>query len=135
MQAPKGFERLGLDTGNLWRLHGLLYGLKQALQIWNKLLDQVLKSFGWCILSSDWCIYIWHDEKGHLMILAIHIDDMLLTGNSCKLMEEAKAWLVKHFKIKDMGSPKLIVGLEVIRNEKEGTTAISQGHFINELAV
>jgi len=28
MQAPKGFERLGLDTGNLWRLHGSLYGLK-----------------------------------------------------------------------------------------------------------
>jgi len=69
------------------------------------------------------------------MILAIHIDDMLLTGNSRKLMEEAKAWLAKHFKIKDMGSPKLIVGLEVIRDEKEGTTAISQGHFIDELAV
>src|SRR5258706_16339235 len=61
MQAPKGFERLGLDVGNLWRLHGSLYSLKQALLIWNKLLDKVLKSFGWRRLSSDWCIYIWHN--------------------------------------------------------------------------
>jgi len=135
MRAPKGFEKLGLDTGNLWRLHGSLYGLKQASQIWNKLLDQVLKSFGWCRLSSDWCIYIWRDQKGHMMILAVHVDDMLLAGNSRELMEEAKAWLAKHFKIKDMGNPKLIVGLEIIRDEKEGTTAISQGHFIDELAV
>jgi hypothetical protein len=117
MWAPRGFEKLGLDVGNLWRLHGLLYGLKQALLIWNKLLDRVLKSFGWHRLSSDWCIYIWHDSGGRFMILAVHVDDMLLAGNSCELMEEAKAWLVKHFKIKDMGDPRLMVGLEIIRNE------------------
>ena len=63
MQALKGFEKLGLDFGNLWRLHGSLYGLKQALLIWNKLLDKVLKSFSWHRLSSDWCIYIWCDSK------------------------------------------------------------------------
>ena len=50
-------------------------------------------------------------------------------------MEEAKTWLAKHFKIKDMGSPKLVVGLEVICSKEKGTTAISQGHFIDELAV
>ena len=69
------------------------------------------------------------------MILAVHVDDMLLAGNSCDLMEEAKAWLAKHFKIKDMGNPKLIVGLEVIHDQKQGITSISQGHFIDELTV
>ena len=69
------------------------------------------------------------------MILAVHVDDMLLAGNNCELMEEAKTWLAKHFKTKDMGSLELVVGLEVIRDEKQGTTAISQGHFINELMV
>ena len=47
MQVPKGFEKLGLDLGSLWRLHGSLYGLKQAPLIWNKLLNNILKSFGW----------------------------------------------------------------------------------------
>lgn len=135
MRAPKGFEKLDLDIGSLWRLHGSLYGLKQAPLIWNRLLDDVLKSFGWRRLSSDWCIYLWRDTKGHLMILAVHVDDMLLAGNSRELMEEAKRWLAGHFKIKDMGSPKLVVGLEVIRDEERGTVAISQGHFIDELAV
>ena len=135
MRAPKGFEKLGLDLGSLWRLHGSLYGLKQAPLIWNKLLDNVLKSFGWRRLSSDWCIYIWRDSKGHLMILAVHVDDMLLAGNNRELMEEAKVWLAKNFKIKDMGSLKLVIGLEVIRNEEQGTIAISQGHFIDELTV
>ena len=135
MQAPKGFEKLGLDVGNLWRLHGSLYGLKQVPLIWNKLLNKVLKSFGWCRLSSDWCIYIWCDSKERLMILAVHIDDMLLAGNDHELMEEGKVWLAKHFTIKDMGTPKLIVGLKVIHNEEQGTTAISQGHFIDKLAV
>src|SRR5258706_944520 len=135
MQAPKGFERLGLDVSNLWGLHGSLYGLKQAPLIWNKLLDKVLKSFGWRRLSLDWCIYIWHNSKGNFMILAVHVDDMLLAGNSCVLMEEAKAWLAKNFKIKDMGNLRLIVGLEVIRDIQQGTIAITQGHFIDELAV
>ena len=135
MRAPKGFEKLDLDLGNLWRLHGSLYGLKQAPLIWNKLLDKVLKSFGWRRLSSDWCIYIWRDLKGHFMILAVHVDDMLLAGNNRVLMEEAKAWLAKNFKIKDMGSPRLIVGLEVIRDMRQGTIAVSQGHFIDELTV
>jgi hypothetical protein len=106
MRAPKGFERLGLDVGSLWRLHGSLYGLKQAPLVWNKLLDRVLKSFGWRRLSSDWCIYVWRGSEGRLMILAVHVDDMLLAGNSRELMEEAKGWLAKHFKIKDMGYPK-----------------------------
>ena len=88
MQAPKGYEKLGLDLSSLWRLHGSLYGLKQAPLIWNKLLDNVLKSFGWRRLLSDWCIYIWQDLKGHLMILAVHVDDMLLAGNSRELMQE-----------------------------------------------
>src|SRR5258706_16002059 len=135
MQVPKGFEKLDLDLGNLWRLHGLLYGLKQAPLIWNRLLNKVLKSFGWCRLLLDWCIYIWHDSKAHLMILAVHVNDMLLAGNSCELMEEAKTWLAKHFKIKDMGNPKLVVSLEVICDKGQGTTAISQGHFIDELSL
>src|SRR5258708_37358786 len=135
MRAPKGFKKLGFDMNNLWRLSGSLYGLKQASQIWNKLLDQVLKSFGWCRLSSDWCIYIWRDAKDRMMILAVHVDDMLLAGNSCDLMEEAKAWLAKHFKIKDMGNPKLIVGLDAIHDQSQGITSISHGHFIDELTV
>ena len=135
MQAPKGFERLGLDVGSLWRLHGSLYSLKQALLVWNKLLDGVLKSFGWRRLLSDWCIYVWCDSRERLMILAVHVDDMLLAGNSCELMEEVKTWLAKHFKIKDMGSPKLVVGLEVICNTEQGTTSISQGHFVDKLAI
>ncbi len=69
------------------------------------------------------------------MILVVHVDDMLLAGNSCELMEEAKAWLAKHFKIKDMGNPKLVVSLEVICDKGQGTTAISQGHFIDELSL
>ena len=52
------------------------------------------------------------------MILAVHVNDMLLAGNDCELMEEGKVWLAKHFMIKDMGTPKLIVGLKVIHNEE-----------------
>ena len=135
MWAPKGFKKLNLDLGSLWRLHSSLYGLKQAPLIWNKLLDKVLKSFRWCRLSSDWCIYIWHNQKGHVMILVVHINDMLLAGNNWILMDEAKAWLAKNFKIKDMGSPRLIIGLEVIQDMRQGTIAVSQGHFIDELTV
>ena len=69
------------------------------------------------------------------MILAVHVDNMLLAGNSCELMEEAKTWLGKQFKIKDMGTPNLVISLKVIHNKEQGTTAISQGHFIDKLAV
>lgn len=59
MKVPKGFKKLKLDVSNLWQLQGSLYSLKQAPLIWNKLLDKVLKLFGWNRLLLDWCIYIW----------------------------------------------------------------------------
>ena len=62
MKVPKGFEKLELDVGNWWQLQGSLYSLNQAPLIWNKLLNKVLKLFGWNRLLLGWCIYIWCDE-------------------------------------------------------------------------
>lgn len=43
MKAPDGFNTKG---NGLWKLLKSLYGLKQALYIWNKLLDSMLKDLG-----------------------------------------------------------------------------------------
>jgi hypothetical protein len=43
MKAPDSFNT---GSNSLWRLKKSLYGLKQALHIWNKLLDSTLKDIG-----------------------------------------------------------------------------------------
>lgn len=51
------------------------------------------------------------------MILLIYVDDILLTGSSTKLIDEAKKYLHSQFKVKDLGELKYFLGIEVLRSQ------------------
>ena len=53
MKAPDSFR-----TGNdkIWKLQKLLYGLKQASHVWNKLLNSTLKELGFNQCNKDTCV-------------------------------------------------------------------------------
>ena len=50
---------------------------------------------------------------------------MLIASNSRSKLTEMKLALGKHFKVKDLGEVKFLLGIEVIREKK---TALSNSH-------
>lgn len=50
--------------------------------------------------------------------LLMYVDDMIITGNDPACVASLKLVLDKKFGIKDLGSLKYFLGLEIARNEK-----------------
>lgn len=50
--------------------------------------------------------------------LLMYVDDMIITGNDPAYVASLKLVLDKKFGIKDLGSLKYFLGLEIARNEK-----------------
>ncbi|XP_069146172.1 uncharacterized mitochondrial protein AtMg00810-like [Solanum lycopersicum] len=54
-----------------------------------------------------------------MIVILVYVDDLLITGNSSRMVQEAKDTLHKNFKIKDLGSLKYFLGIEILKS-KEG---------------
>nr|XP_023884408.1 uncharacterized protein LOC111996648 [Quercus suber] len=52
------------------------------------------------------------------MALLVYVDDILIASNDPKAVEDLKLFLDKHFKLKDLGNLKYLLGLEVARSRK-----------------
>jgi Reverse transcriptase (RNA-dependent DNA polymerase) len=48
-------------------------------------------------------------------MLAVHVDDMIFTGNDKKEIAQLKMRLGKEFEVKDLGQLKYFFGIEVAR--------------------
>ena len=81
MQAPPGYDN---DPRTVKRLRKSLYGLEQASRRWYDTLVRALKSLGFSTSVADPRVFIAHvgDE---ILILAVHVDDCILTGSSSEL--------------------------------------------------
>ena len=52
------------------------------------------------------------------MALLVYVDDILIASNDVKAVEDLKLFLDQKFKLKDLGSLKYFLGLEVARLDK-----------------
>ncbi|KAL0324978.1 UNVERIFIED_CONTAM: Retrovirus-related Pol polyprotein from transposon RE2 [Sesamum radiatum] len=48
-----------------------------------------------------------------MVVLAVYVDDILITGSDIVGIEEAKTYLQKHFVTKDLGRPKYFLGIKI----------------------
>jgi hypothetical protein len=84
------------------RLAGTIYGLKQSSRKWYKKLTGNLGKLGIHPLHSDHTVY--RVVRGNrFAIMAIHIDDSTLTGNSPELIDEIQQEITCMFKITKLG--------------------------------
>jgi hypothetical protein len=102
-----------LPPGKVFKLLKSLYGLPQAGKNWNDLLDSFLKSLGYKPLLEDPCIYVLTENGRIVSIFAVYVDDFVI-GSDSILREN---WIIqemrKCFKIKELGTPKLILGISL----------------------
>ncbi|XP_075092381.1 uncharacterized protein LOC142172615 [Nicotiana tabacum] len=123
MQLPQGFTSHG--ENKVCRLVKSLYGLKQAPRQWNAKLTEALMKSQFQQSRHDQSLFFKKIAEGITMktaegitVVLIYVDDMLVTGDSLKLIEETKAHLQQSFKMKDLSELKYLLGIKFARSEQ-----------------
>ena len=127
MNQPPGFKD---DTRCVCLLEQSLYGLKQAGNVWNQELNQVLQINKFKQLKSDYCCYI-KSSKDDFSILVIWVDNFLSLSTKESLNDDIEHDLNIHFKVKSLGKPNLLLGIKI--DIRTNSISLSQSHYINFL--
>ncbi|KAK2987530.1 hypothetical protein RJ640_030199 [Escallonia rubra] len=80
---------------------------------------------------KDYTMFTRHSTDGKIAILIVYVDDIILTGDDTAEMERLKQCLASEFEIKDLGSLKFFLGMEIARSKKG--IAVSQRKYILDL--
>ncbi|KMQ86061.1 retrovirus-related pol polyprotein from transposon tnt 1-94 [Lasius niger] len=131
MRQPKG-NRINIgDEKKVCKLKKSIYGLKQAAKSWNDKLKETLQMYGFMQGEADSCLFA-KQENENLILLAVYVDDMLVTGNSRKFIQDTMQTLGKQFDVIDLGEVKHYVGIEVTR-DINGIFYLNQRSYIQKL--
>jgi len=85
------------------RLKKSLYGLKHAPMSWYMKIDSFFFQQGFIKSKGDPNIYIENDGNGHVAMISLYVDDMMITRNANELIEEIKRLLSQEFEMKHLG--------------------------------
>lgn len=127
MRAPEGsgFE------GQTLLLKKSLYGLKQAARVWNRALHEALMKVGFVQSLNDKCLYVKSRGKSIIWLL-IHVDDVATSTNDGNFESATMRDLGKSFELKDLGSIRHFLGIDVTRDEA-GNFQMSQQAYIQKI--
>ena len=100
------------------RLKKALHGLKQSPRAWFGRLNYAMKGFGYKQAMADHTLFFKRDGDD-ITLLIIYIDDMIVTSSSPKEVEKLQSHLAKEFEMKDLGTLKYFLGIEVSRSTNE----------------
>ncbi|KAL2941800.1 Retrovirus-related Pol polyprotein from transposon TNT 1-94 [Bienertia sinuspersici] len=127
MRAPEGFPN---PDKKVCRLVKSLYGLKQASRQWFAKLLTELQLQGFTQSKNDYSLFLKYN--GSLVtILAVYVDDIVLTGDDYQNILAIKHHLDLVFSIKDLGFMGYFLGIE-IGYLPQGIT-MTQKKFTSEL--
>lgn len=111
MDQPEGFIVPGKEK-YVCTLKRSLYGLKQSPRQWNKRFDSFMLAHSFKRSKYDSCVYIKH-VNGSPIYLLLYVDDMLIAAKSKIEITKLKKLLSSGFDMKDLGSAKKILGMEI----------------------
>ncbi len=96
-------------------LHKALYGLKQEARSWYKLLKVALEQIGFKHTETDQGVFVKKWENEQIVVVAVHMDDCLMTGSSQGLVDEFKARINGKYRMMDLGPCKWLLGIKIPR--------------------
>ncbi|GAA0184670.1 transmembrane signal receptor [Lithospermum erythrorhizon] len=107
--AYKGVE---VPAGHVCRLKKSLYGLKQASRQWFSKLIEFLLRQDYKQSKNVYSLNIKNLDVG-IVITAVYVDDIWVTGSDLKAIVDLKATLHSEFTIKDLGSLHYFLDFEI----------------------
>lgn len=109
MKPPHGFH---VSSPSLvCKLKKSQYGLKQASRQWSSKLSQSLHDQCYILSSNDSSLFLKRNDQS-IIIVAVYVDDILVTGNDSDGIQQLKTYLDNRFKIKDLRQIHFFLGLE-----------------------
>ena len=73
---------------------------------WYTKVHKVIVGLEYKASVADKYVFTHVDANGHLIIVAIYMDDFLFISKSLKFVESSKSEMSGHFKMKNLGSAK-----------------------------
>lgn len=116
---PKVFVVSGSEN-KVYKLKKALDGLKQALKAWNEKLNKELAKLKFIKCSKEPSLYF-RRMKGTLLLVAVYVDDLLITGSSIDMIHEFKRVMSTIFEMSDLGLLTFYLGIE-LQQHKDGIT-------------
>jgi len=132
MKQPDGFIARGKE-GQVCKLKKSLYGLKQSPRQWYKRFDLFMINNGFVRCDYDSCVYLRSLGDGTHVFLLLYVDDMLIAAKEMKHIDDLKLKLHGEFEMKDLGSAKKILGMEISRDTEKGEILLTQRSYIRKI--
>ena len=110
MSIPPGLS--GYSSSQCCKLKKSLYGLKQASRKWYEKLSDLLISSGFKQAHADHSLFIKFAGSAFTALI-VYVDDIVMTGNCPEEIDLIKQILHDNFRIKDLGTLKYFLGIEV----------------------
>jgi hypothetical protein len=128
MMLPKELFRDSNGQPIIVELLKSLYGLKQAGELWNRLLNGKFCNLGFTRLAHDRCVYIKRDViTSAVTVIVVYVDDILFTGNDQNQIDLVLDYLSEQFtKITDITVLTKYIGVEIERDFDNHTIYVSQ---------
>jgi len=117
VKQPEGFVVQGKED-KVYLLKKALYGLKQAPRAWYNKINDLLLNIGFEKSLSESTLYVKH-KGNNVLIVSLYVDDMLVTRDDTRLVEEFKKETMQAFEMRDLGLMTYFLGIEIKQNENE----------------
>ena len=129
MEQPPGYVAQG-ESSEVCLLKKAIYGLKQSPRAWFHKFSQLLFSYGFVSTVSDPTVLRKRTPRG-CVILAVYVDDIIITGSDDAEVAATKVYLAQHFVIRDLSPPRYFLGLEIAY--RPGQMSICQRKYALDL--
>ena len=100
------------------KLKKSIYRLKQSPRAWFNQFTKTIKQMGYKQAQTDHTLFYKHKD-GKITILIVYVDNIILTRHDKHAMEDLKEKLEREFEIKDFGSMRYLLSMEVARNQQD----------------
>ncbi|KAE8654354.1 Retrovirus-related Pol polyprotein from transposon TNT 1-94 [Hibiscus syriacus] len=132
MRQPEGFTQPG-NKHLVCRLKKSLYGLKQSPRQWYKRFDSYMIKICYNRCEYDYCVYVKSLDDGSFIFLLLYVDDMLITAKNMDDVISLKTLLSQEFDMKDLGTVKKILGMEICRDRDSRKLWLSQRGYVEKM--
>jgi hypothetical protein len=116
VDQPLGFV-VGGEEEKVYLLKKVLYGLKLAPRAWYSRIDEHLLKHDFKKSLSESTLYIRNSNSDYVMV-SLYVDDLFVTGNNPRMIDQFKAEMIKVFEMKGLGEMSYFLSMEVQENQR-----------------